>query len=529
MNPQDQRRIPDPAEPTELFPEVEPAPAIDPLDATDGVAETTAYAQAFQPTQQADPLTYAPTLSGAPTRVVDGGQGYQMDPQATQYRAGGTQATQYVPADQRATQYVPADQQATRYAGPRGAYAAGSVPPVPPVPPTQPTTGYEPQEDYRPQFVDPEPPRKRSKAPLVIVALLLVAAAVGAAFFIRNNIVAEQQKTYPVPFEVSAPVSLAGASALPLHVSGTSAAGVRVESTVFAPTDGSGVKLEAGSYKLTGAGSPIAADGTLFEVPELSIDVTVNETSGYAGGAATSCTLTPIEAWKVTDTQINDAYKLAMQGGAVSSDIAEKLRATATAKRDEALAAHKAEQSAADAERQAEEEAAKKAEEERKKSEEEERKKAEEEKLYHYYLGNVSFWIPEYWRGKVHVVSSASSAEGVTRMDVADDQYGIVFCHVSNYQGAPFDEGDGSLDYLWTNLTPTDGEDVKKGCSGPALDVAVKDVSGLSDKQRDHIVDLLSGGTHKGSEFKAWSADDPTANRSIYSSFLTLNLVSTIK
>jgi hypothetical protein len=59
--------------------------------------------------------------------------------------------------------------------------------------------------------------------------------------------------------------------------------------------------------------------------------------------------------------------------------------------------------------------------------------------------------------------------------------------------------------------------------------VAVKDVSGLSDKQRDHIVDLLSGGTHKGSEFKAWSADDPTANRSIYSSFLTLNLVSTIK
>ena len=514
MNPQDQHRIPDPTEPTELFPEVVPAPDVDPLDATDGVAETTAYAQAYQPTQQMPGAHFAPAAAGTSARVGD--------PQATQYMPGDQAGTQYVPADQRATQYVPADQQATRYAAAPRAHNAPAPAPV------QPARIPEQARDYQPQFVDPEPPRKRSKAPLVIVALLLVAAAVGIAFFVRNNIVASQQKTYPVPFEVSAPVSLAGASALPLHVSGTSAAGVRVEDTVFAPCDGSGFQLEAGTYKLTGAGSPIAADGTIFEVPALDIDVTVNETSGYAGGAATSATLVPLEAWNVTDTQINDAYKFAMQGGSTSSDEAERLRSAATRKRDEALAAHKAEQSAADAERQAEEEAARKAEEERKKTEEEQRKKDEEEKLYHYYLDGVSFWIPEYWRGKVHVVSSSTATSGLTRLDIADDQYGIVFCHVTNYQGAPFEGSEGGLDYFWTDLTPTDGSDVKNGCTGPAVDVAIQAVTELSDKKCEHIVDLLSGGTHKASELTKWKAEEPEANRSVYSSFLTLNLVNTI-
>lgn len=84
-----------------------------------------------------------------------------------------------------------------------------------------------------------------------------------------------------------------GASRVPIHITGKTIDGITVDRIEFVASDGSGINLIQGVYTLEAAGSPIAADGTIYQIP------------------CTSATLV-LDAADVTNDEIYDAALLAM-------------------------------------------------------------------------------------------------------------------------------------------------------------------------------------------------------------------------
>ena len=58
-----------------------------------------------------------------------------------------------------------------------------------------------------------------------------------------------------------------GASRVPIHITGKTIDGITVDRIEFVASDGSGINLIQGVYTLEAAGSPIAADGTIYQIP----------------------------------------------------------------------------------------------------------------------------------------------------------------------------------------------------------------------------------------------------------------------
>lgn len=220
---------------------------------------------------------------------------------------------------------------------------------------------------------------KCSKRPLVIAAvvaaLLVVGGGAGYYFGIyapeQAREVAEREALaakHAVRFSVSAQDwdTSAGASRLPVHITGKEDRGKKVDAVRYVDSDGEGVELRRGSYKVEVAASPIAADGTIYAVPADKLNIKLGEKAAEkktidAGDVA----LEPIEAPEVTDDQIAAAKKYAEEDEGVKKAgfniDAEALATAATKRRDDAVAAKQAEE---EARHQAEEEA-KKAEEAR--------------------------------------------------------------------------------------------------------------------------------------------------------------------
>lgn len=211
---------------------------------------------------------------------------------------------------------------------------------------------------------------KRSKRPLIIaavvVALLVVGGGAGYYFGIyapeQAREAAEQEALaakHAVRFTVSAEGwdTSAGASRLPLHITGKEARGKKVDVVHYVDSTGAGVELRRGSYKAEVAASPIAADGTIYAVPSEKIDVKVSKKAeGKKSIDAGSVSLAPVEATEVTDDEIAAAKKYAEEDtGAKKAGFsfdADALAQAATKRRDDAVAAKQAEE---EAKRQAEE------------------------------------------------------------------------------------------------------------------------------------------------------------------------------
>lgn len=68
-----------------------------------------------------------------------------------------------------------------------------------------------------------------------------------------------------------------GASPLPVEVTGTEAAGDEVDEVQFVDSDGDGLELRAGDYELRVACSPIADDGTMYDVPSRAVELSIDE------------------------------------------------------------------------------------------------------------------------------------------------------------------------------------------------------------------------------------------------------------
>lgn len=215
---------------------------------------------------------------------------------------------------------------------------------------------------------------KRSKKSLVIAAVVaaLLAAGSGAGYYFgiyapeQAQEVAEQEALaakHAVRFSVSAQGwdTSAGASRLPVHITGKEERGKKVDAVRYVDSSGEGVELRRGSYKVEIAASPIAADGTVYAVPAEKLSIKLDEKATEkkivdAGDVA----LEPVEASEVTDDQIAAAKKYAEEDEDAKEagfDIdAEALSTAATKRRDDAVAAKQAED---EARRQAEEEARK--------------------------------------------------------------------------------------------------------------------------------------------------------------------------
>ena len=208
---------------------------------------------------------------------------------------------------------------------------------------------------------------KRSKKPLVIAAVVAALLAAGGAGYYFGIYAPEQAREvaerealaakHAVRFSVSAQGwdTSAGASRLPVHITGKEERGKKVDAVRYVDSKGKGVELRRGSYKVEIAASPIAADGTVYAVPAEKLSIKLDEKAAEkkivdAGDVA----LESVEASEVTDDQIAAAKKYAEEDeGAKEAgfDIdAEALSTAATKRRDDAVAAKQAEEEARKAE-----------------------------------------------------------------------------------------------------------------------------------------------------------------------------------
>lgn len=192
----------------------------------------------------------------------------------------------------------------------------------------------------------PMSPHKKLAIGLAVVLALGVAGFGGYELYLQREAQASQQAAASVQ-DVTIAVNVAGLSTssseaygavgskIPVQVSGQDANGSIVDQIAYMDEKGQGIRLMPGDYTLTVAASPIAVDGTIYQVPDTKLQLKVIAgTSDYT--KAGSFDFVAASAADVTDGAIKDAYKYASEGGAPSDAVAQILRDVATARRDTA-------------------------------------------------------------------------------------------------------------------------------------------------------------------------------------------------
>lgn len=208
-------------------------------------------------------------------------------------------------------------------------------------------------------------PKKRTR---IIVAAMIAAlvACGGASYYFgvympQSKQTTKKQKTTAAEYSKhSVLISVSGdgwntsegASKLPIRVKGTDVNGSKIDKTAFVDSDGKGLELIPGTYGLEIEGTPIGADGSLWNVSDSSVKFKVKRAlkDGEKADFREMAKLTlgdKIDPADVTDEQINAAEKLAERGGCDSKSSAKALAAAARGARDAAVSAKQAEDASA--------------------------------------------------------------------------------------------------------------------------------------------------------------------------------------
>ncbi len=175
----------------------------------------------------------------------------------------------------------------------------------------------------------------------VVIAALVgctlgLVLVVGVLAFLRAN----ERPRIAVSIPLEAPGLDEEGTRVPVQVTGTSTYGDEVSQIAYLEPDGSGLLLAQGSYEIQALGSPIAADGTIYEVPQPTMEVILDEeavASGRTTNTAEPLVFAPIDVSDLTDDQISAALEWAeaddgrdAQRAQGLADIARKSRKDAT-------------------------------------------------------------------------------------------------------------------------------------------------------------------------------------------------------
>lgn len=240
-----------------------------------------------------------------------------------------------------------------------------------------------PEEPATPSPAPTEKPKRKSHRTAIIAGAVAAALVCGGGIggFVwwqgeqeriaeEARVAAEEKaayeaahQTYPITLEIQCDgLDTSTGTKIPLHVTGTDFEGNAVDELFFTDQNATGVELMRGDYTFDIPASPIAADGTIYDVSASgagSLGGRVDDDGSFL--VQNALWLDPIDAADVTDDEINAAYDMAVQGGCENAD---ELRDAAIARRDEALA---------------------------------------KDALGAYEAASYSFTIPEQWIGRVEV------------------------------------------------------------------------------------------------------------------------------
>lgn len=205
-------------------------------------------------------------------------------------------------------------------------------------------------------MVDESAKKKRTKLLVVIVAIAAIAVCCGGAYLYFS---AQEAQTYAVPIVVNAKgLDTEKGTKIPVHATGKDSKGNDVDSVFYGGSSSSDIVLKPGDYSLAIAASPIAEDGTIYDIKDAVTRVSIAKDGKT--DVEKEITIEPIPAEDVTDEQIEAAYNAAKESGIDISKL-DELKERTQKLRDDAEAAKKAEE-----EKKAVEEKARKAEEEKK-------------------------------------------------------------------------------------------------------------------------------------------------------------------
>lgn len=191
-----------------------------------------------------------------------------------------------------------------------------------------------------------EKPKKSHK--LLIAVLLLIVLALAALIAVpliqANN--AANRTDHRVTFLLKTPGYNDDATAIPVHVTGTTADGSAYDQMVYLDGGGNGVVLDPGEYQLAFPGGSILENGTVLVAPEKkTLDVTVSSDLARnefvqvpTDKALNYKAVSPID---LTDETLDAVYEYAVQAPNDHGKAA-KLRENAVKVRQEAIDKHEA-------------------------------------------------------------------------------------------------------------------------------------------------------------------------------------------
>lgn len=296
----------------------------------------------------------------------------------------------------------------------------------------------------------------------------------------------------------------AGASRLPVHVEGTNSKGEKVDEVQYATSDGRGINLRQGNYVLSVPASPIAADGTVFNVSNTRVEVSFTakdeEGSEIDATGRGGFELTPIDAPEVTDEQINKAYEYASKDTTDGAPDADALKTAATKRRDDAVAA---------------------------------KKEADAKAARTITTADYTLELPSYWDGRVTV-----KYEGDSVVVYSKNYPKRAICSISVDTQGDSPMGDiGTSQMGYASLS--NGRYAHVWCDRYSYIIARANITNSTDPddyytydEARELVDLQTGGAvHYDDVLAAMKDDDADANDLIFAqdTFFQNNIVSQIK